>query len=287
MRIYKNGYTTGHAVLRTDTSSKERKQLRLNTFCFKAFGAERTPDSVKAKGFNQRIIELSCVYGFPQYDISEVVNPAGEEEYQELLNELTETRNLLLVYRLLHYKDKIPDVKLNIENREKQLFKPLIRVFQNTETLKELLPIISKYVRQRRESNANSLHAFLYRTIRELISAQNTTEPESGLIWNTITESLQGDTIHNKPQSYQSVEFGYLSQKDITQILKDIFGAKKSKRHGEGRKLEFDKVKLEKLGKIYDLDINVEVNKQEEVEGKKKEKEVVADCCWWWDAWDA
>ena len=26
MRIYKNGYTTGHAVLRTDTSSKERKQ---------------------------------------------------------------------------------------------------------------------------------------------------------------------------------------------------------------------------------------------------------------------
>ena len=189
---------------------------------------------------------------------------------------MTETRNLLLVYRLLHYKDKIPDVKLNIENREKQLFKPLIRVFQNTETLKELLPIISKYVRQRRESNANSLHAFLYRTIRELISAQNTTEPESGLIWNTITESLQGDTIHNKPQSYQSVEFGYLSQKDITQILKDIFGAKKSKRHGEGRKLEFDKVKLEKLGKIYDLDINVEVNKQEEVEGKKKEKEVVA-----------
>ncbi len=176
MRIYKNGYTTGYPVLRTDTS-KERKQLRLNTFCFKAFAAERTPDSVKAKGFNQRIIELSCVYGFPQYDISEVVNPAGEEEYQELLNELTETRNLLLVYRLLHYKDKIPDVKLNIENREKQLFKPLIRVFQNTETLKELLPIISKYVRQKRESNANSLHAFLYRTIRELISAQKTTEP--------------------------------------------------------------------------------------------------------------
>ena len=125
MRIYKNGYTTGYPVLRTDTS-KERKQLRLNTFCFKAFAAERTPDAVKAKGFNQRIIELSCVYGFPQYDISEVVNTAGEEEYQELLNELTGTRNLLLVYRLLQYKDKIPDVKLNIENREKQLFKPLI-----------------------------------------------------------------------------------------------------------------------------------------------------------------
>jgi hypothetical protein len=81
-----------------------------------------------------------------------------------------------------------------------------------------------------------------------LISAQNnTTKLESELIWNTITESLQGNAIQNKPQSYESVEFGILSQKDIIQILKDIFGAKKSKRHGEGRKLEFDEVKLKKL----------------------------------------
>ncbi|MDQ6668641.1 MAG: hypothetical protein M3Y53_10520, partial [Thermoproteota archaeon] len=42
-----------------------------------AFAAERTPDSTKAKGFNQRIIQLTSLYGFPQYDISEVINPAG------------------------------------------------------------------------------------------------------------------------------------------------------------------------------------------------------------------
>ena len=135
MRIYKNGYTTGYPVLRTDTTYG-RKQHRFNTFCFKAFGAERTPDSVKAKGFNQRIIELPCIYGFPQYDISEIINTAGEEELNHLLNELNETRNLLLIHRLIHYQDKIPDVKLNIENREKQLFKPLSRIFQHTEYIK-------------------------------------------------------------------------------------------------------------------------------------------------------
>jgi hypothetical protein len=80
MRIYKNGYTTGIPVFRTDTSFG-RSQLRYNTFCFKAFAAERLPDSVKAKGFRQRTVELACTYGFPKYDISEVVNPAGEEEY--------------------------------------------------------------------------------------------------------------------------------------------------------------------------------------------------------------
>jgi len=74
MRIYKNGYTTGYPVLRTDTTYA-RKQYRFHTFCFKAFAAERTPDSTKAKGFNQRIIQLTSLYGSPQYDISEVINP--------------------------------------------------------------------------------------------------------------------------------------------------------------------------------------------------------------------
>jgi hypothetical protein len=163
MKVDKNGYTTGFPYHRTDTSSG-RQQLKFNTFCFKAFAAEKLPDSVKAKGFNQRTIELPCVYGSPKYDISEVVNPAGEEEYQQLLDELLDTRNTLLVYRLLHFKDKIPDIKLNIHNREKQLFKPVLRVFQKTETtLNELLPVISKYISQRRQSNANTQHAFLYR----------------------------------------------------------------------------------------------------------------------------
>ena len=87
MKVHKNGYTTGKYYHRTDTSVG-RRQLKFNTFCFKAFTAEKLPDSVAAKGFNQRTIELPCVYGFPQYDISEVINPAGEEEYQELLDEL-------------------------------------------------------------------------------------------------------------------------------------------------------------------------------------------------------
>jgi hypothetical protein len=62
---------------------------------------EVLPDPVTAKGFNERIIELPCTYGFPQYDISEVVNTAGEEEFEDLLKELNTMRNALLLYRLL------------------------------------------------------------------------------------------------------------------------------------------------------------------------------------------
>lgn len=263
MRIYKNGYTTGYPVLRTDTTNG-RKQYRFHTFCFKAFAAERTPDSTKAKGFNQRIIQLTSLYGSPQYDISEIINPAGEEQYQTLLDELTETRNLLLLYRLVHFNDKIPDIHLNIQNREKQLFKPILRIFQNTETIKQLLPIISKYVTQNRELNANTLHAFLYRMIRELIRIGNSAELESNQIWNRIKDNLQGNEIPNRPQSFQSVEFGEISQKGIVQTLIDVFGATKSKRHGDGRRYVFDVGKLDRLGKFYESDIDIQVTKENE-----------------------
>ena len=257
MKVDKNGYTTGFPYHRTDTSSG-RQQLKFNTFCFKAFAAEKLPDSVKAKGFKQRIIELPCVYGSPPYDISEVVNPAGEEEYQQLLDELLDTRNTLLVYRLLHFKDKIPNIKLNIQNREKQLFKPVLRVFQNTQTLNELSPVISNYIRQRRQSNANTFHAFLYRTVKELVQKQNSYELESGLIWNTIKDALQGSDIPNRPLSYDSTEFGVISQKDVVQTLSDVFGAERS-RDRTSRKLVFDPSKLDRLAKIYDMDVEVKL----------------------------
>jgi hypothetical protein len=258
MAIYKNGYITGFPVARTDTSFG-RKQLKLNTFCFKAFAAERLPDSFKARGFNQRIIDLACIYGFPQYDISEVVNPAGEDRFQDLLDELNETRNMLLIFRLVHFKDKIPNIQLNIKNREKQLFKPVLRLFQNTETLNELLPVISKYVSQRRESNANTLYAFLYRTIMELINLQESFELESSVIWSTLTDVLPGEFSPNKKLSYDSSDFGTISRKEITQILKEVFGAKPSKRHGNGSRLIFDKSKLERVGKAYDVSMEVKV----------------------------
>ena len=65
MAILKNGYHTGFPVARTDTSFG-RKQLKFNTFCCKAFAAERFPDPCNAKGLIQRIIELQCDAGDPR-----------------------------------------------------------------------------------------------------------------------------------------------------------------------------------------------------------------------------
>jgi hypothetical protein len=71
---------------------------------------------------------------------------------------------------------------------------------------------------------------------------------------------LQGKEIPYKPQSYDTVEFGIISQKEIIQALKEVFGANTPKRrHGNSRVLVFDKSKLDRLSKIYDMDIEVQV----------------------------
>ena len=190
--------------------------------------------------------------------ISQRLQVLQVKEFQDLLDELNEMRNTLLIVRLLHFNEKIPDIKLNIKGREKQLFKPVLRVFQNTEVLNDLLPVASRYVAQKREANYSTLYAFLYRAIRDLISDRKTSQLESGFIWEYIKSNLQGADVPGKALSYDTSEFGILSQKEITQTFEHIFGAKVKKTYGI-KALMFDISKLKRLGKIYDLSTEVRV----------------------------
>jgi hypothetical protein len=133
MKIYKAGYNAGKKVTRTDITGFGRKTYGWNTFCFKAFTAEEAPDQNKAKGFIDRTFVLHCTPGEPPYDITEVTNPAGDKEFTKLLNELSDSRKVMFAYRLLHYQKSLPNIELSVKNREKQLCKPLLRLFQDSE----------------------------------------------------------------------------------------------------------------------------------------------------------
>jgi hypothetical protein len=265
MRICKNGYITGRPILKIDTSLS-RVQRKYNTFSFKAFAAERTPDRQKAKGFNQRIVEIHCFSGNPPHDISEIVNPSGDQESQDLLDELLDFRNTLLIHKLLHLHEPIPDVKgLNIHNREKQLFKPLIRLFQKAECLDELLDVISEYLSQRRAANVDNLHSALFKVIYDMAvnvndANSNTVELSQSEIWSEIISKLEAKPIEGKPDSYSTDSHGTISKKFTMKILRDVFGGKPPKRHGNSRLLIFAKSKLEKLENIYVIkDIEIKV----------------------------
>lgn len=257
MRIYKVGYTTGFRVPRNDEDlSHGRTQDAYCTFCFKVFAAEKT---VKAKGFRERIIELNCQAGNPRFDISEITNPAQEEEFEHQLSELYTLRNRLLLFRLLHYKDKIPNLKLNIGNREKQLFKPVLRLFQNTKTFEQILPVITHFVRERRRQNVDTLHAFLYRVIKQM-TTKDGYQLETGLIWKTIKESSPGSDISHRPLSYESEEFGKISQPQITEILMTHFSADRPKHTGKKKEVVFKEDILKRLDTKYNVNLEVTVS---------------------------
>lgn len=139
MRIIKGGYEGNKKVTRNDDTPSGRRSQGFYIFGFKAYTSEKQPDSFKARGINERFFVLKCYAGTPDYDISEVVNPAGDEGYGAQLDELVELRKLLFAYRMLHYNDPIPNVKLNIKNRDKQLCKPLLRLFKGTRAEQEIL----------------------------------------------------------------------------------------------------------------------------------------------------
>jgi hypothetical protein len=153
---------------------------------------------------------------------------------------------------------------VNTQNREKQLFKPVLHTFNNISILDEILPEVSKYISQKRESNTNSLYAFLYRIVKNLIQKENSMNLSSRLIWQTIASPyieikendetktvknpnlLPGEPIPSKRLSDDSEEFGIISQKEIVKIMVQVSGAKAS-RNKERRALTFDRLKPERF----------------------------------------
>jgi hypothetical protein len=171
MKVYKNGSRKGKPYHKIDLSSG-RIQGRFFTFCFKAAAAERLPDPEKAGGLIQRIMTINCKSGSPKYDISEVTNPMGDSELEELHRELDHVHKLLLIYRMMHFHKKISDIYINLKNREKQLFKPLLRIFQGTRIQSTLVDILTEFVNKKRRENVDSLLAFTYDCVKRLVDEQ-------------------------------------------------------------------------------------------------------------------
>ena len=110
MSILKTGYDYRKTVSRINQNTG--KPERFFTYCQKMIIGERPPSPILAKGVNDRILGDTVYYGNPQYDIKEVLNPTdtGGQELKKLFDEINESRKILFAYRLLHFRDPIPNI---------------------------------------------------------------------------------------------------------------------------------------------------------------------------------
>ncbi|HET6726646.1 MAG TPA: hypothetical protein VFH19_01310 [Nitrososphaeraceae archaeon] len=258
IRILKNGYEYTGKVPKINMNSYDQKQIWYKPYCFKMILAERSLNQWKAKGLVDRTFTLHCRPGSVKYSIKEVIteNINKDPILQKLDDELTDFRKLMLCYRLVNYRNALPNIETGLKNRYNELCKPLLQFFCGTNVFKEITKTLQLFINQRKDRIENSIEVIIYPIIEDAVSEFGNII-SARRIWELITGSLEGffdidrDGNKTKPTLFHSEDHGDLYMKTTTSMICDKFGAK-LKHRNKGNLLVFDRDYLVKIGKAYD-----------------------------------
>src|SRR5215212_4151817 len=277
MAILKTGYARNGRVPKINPNTL--KQEFFFSYCQKVIISEKSLNQSIARGVNTRIIPINTFKGQTKYDIKEILNPTdtGGQQNKELLKELEDFRKLLLVYRLMHFKDSIPDLNIGVEGRNKELVKHLIQLFYGSNSLKqEIIKSLQKFLDIKNQKKESALDYALLPIISDLIKC-NGPQMLFRTFWNSLKENISGEYDEKKPNEYHTEDYGTLYSTTITGLLFDIFGAT-TKHTRKGNMLIFDPEVIEKLSlidksKIIVTELSDNISKEEQ-----EKNEDMTDC---------
>ena len=276
IRILKNGYEYTGKVPKINMNSYDQKQIWYRPYCFKMILAEKSLSQWKAKGLVDRTFTLHCRPGSVKYSIKEVIteNINKDPILQKLYDELTDFRKLMLCYRLVNYRNALPNIETGLKNRYNELCKPLLQFFCGTNAIKEIIKTLQLFINQRKDRIENSIEVIIYPIIEDAVS-QFGNIISARTIWELITDSLQGyfdtdrDGNKTKPTLFRSEDHGDLYMKTTTSMICDKFGAKL--KHGnKGNMLVFDGDYLVKIGKAYGRSEGIQTRLLDLVKSKRE-----------------
>jgi hypothetical protein len=171
-KILKSGYASGGTVPKTDFPNGKRSQILFNVYGIKWLAMEELPDSKKIRGIFDRSLIFYFVVGHVDHNIKDVIRNAGDPKYKPLYDELVHLHKLLFAFRLIHYNDVIPDLEINLENRNAELTKPSLRLYSSLGdapiALEELRLALSKFIEEKNELKSSSIESKLCFAINEL-----------------------------------------------------------------------------------------------------------------------
>ena len=274
IRILKNGYEYTGKVPKINMNSYDQKQIWYKPYCFKMILAEKSLSRWKARGLVDRTFTLHCRPGSVNYSIKEVIteNINKDPLLQQLYNELIDFRKLMLCYRLVNYRNTLPNIETGLKNRYNELCKPLLQFFCGTNAFKEITETLQVFITQRKDRIENSIEVIVYPIIEKAVSEFGNVI-SGKKIWELITGSLEGyfdtdrDGNKTKPTLFHSEDHGDLYMKTMTSIICDKFGAKL--KHGnKGNMLVFVPDYLVKIGKAYDRSEGIQTRLLDLVESK-------------------
>jgi hypothetical protein len=277
-KILKSGYTSGGTVPKTDFPNGKRSQAPYNVYSMKWLAMEDLPDSRKTKGIFDRSLVFKFIVGHVDYNIKDIIKNAGDPKFKPLYDKLVHIHKLLFAFRLFHYNDIIPDIRINIENRNAELTRPSLRLFLSRAdapiAVEEIRLALSKFIAEKNDQKANSIESKMYEVIIELIKERNDnlkSEDYDGLddyeftneqIWNKCKILMNGVNFNLYRESFYSIDFGNVTHRRITQLYKSKFKAESIKTDGNNSKrgLRFPKEVLQRTALQYNCEGEIKIS---------------------------
>lgn len=269
MAILKTGYQLNGKVPKINTNSL--KQEFFYTFGMKWIISERSMGLNEAKGVYDRTFSYTTYPGESPSDIKETLNPQGNLACRQKLIKLLYFRNLMLIYRLIHFDDVILDIEIGLKRRNKELCKPILQLFCNAKSdiLNEIVFMLQYFLKTKGQRKDNTLEASLYTILKALLERGVGLEVDhcqkeisTSMVWDTIVieGKIAGYYDSKRPNEYQTADFGTIYRTSISKIICDKFGTV-IKHKENGNFLIFDIAKLAKAGKSYESNTTIKIER--------------------------
>jgi hypothetical protein len=235
-----------------------RKSEYFKAYCYKIILAEKMPNLRELKGIVDRSFSETSYRGRPKYDIKETLTPQGNPNRQRRMNILNDFRKLMLIYRLIHFKNSIPDVNVGVEGREKELVKPNLQLFYGTSAETEVKNTLQFFLDKRRGKKDVSIEPILHGIVIELCDTQDTNELPVKDIWDKLKREIPGHTDVERdrdgividikrPNEYHTQDFGTIyCNSTVASVMEHTFGGT-PKHNRNGNSYVFNREKLEKV----------------------------------------
>jgi energy-coupling factor transporter ATP-binding protein EcfA2 len=224
MAVLKTGYSYYGSVPKINPYTL--KQESFYSYCPKIIVSERSLNQAVAKGVNSRTFLINCIKGSTKHDIKEVLNPTntGGPEKEKLLHEIMQFRKLLLVFRLRHFKDPIPDLDVGVEGRDKELVKHSIQLFCGCKCLEEVQETLQYFLDLKNEKKESTIESILLQIVATLVKYEGP-EISSQKIWNELMEEIPGILNEKNPNEYHTNDYGTIYRTStLPSYLGDSFG---------------------------------------------------------------
>ncbi|HEX7179458.1 MAG TPA: hypothetical protein VF220_06995 [Nitrososphaeraceae archaeon] len=252
MNMLKTGYQPNAKVPRMNNDND--KMDFYYPFCFKIMIGEKSPGEDKARGVLDRGFKINSYKGFPEFKIKEIRNPQGNKLRQKILNEIMEFRKILLIYKLIHFKDPLVEVDIGLDGRDEELCKPLLQLFYalgaSEETQKEIEQTLQHFLNIKNNRKQNSREALIYPIVANIISKYGL-NIGTGIIWQEITDSLEGQRDEKNQNIFHSADYGDFYRSTIIGMITDKFGGEIDHKE-KGNSIVINQEIFMRMGKQYD-----------------------------------